>query len=360
MERILNRFVEFGADADILINTHPHIGTNKLPHIISAMRERILACGGEVIFDSKITDLNQNNKAIELVINHSQKLSFEAVLLATGHSARDIYEILHRNNILIERKPFALGVRVEHPQSIIDQQQYHCETRDEHLPAASYSLVEQVQGRGVFSFCMCPGGIIAPAATAPGEVVVNGWSPSKRNNAFANSGFVTQIEEADYYKFITQSGTANDALTGLRFQAMVEQSAFRAANNSIKAPAQRLIDFVNNKSSNDLPDNSYLPGLTSSNISEVLPEFVHQSLRGAIKQIGKKMKHYYTNEAVMVATESRTSSPVRIPRDVTSLQHPTLAGLFPCGEGAGYAGGIVSAAIDGENCANAISVYLKP
>ncbi len=360
VERILNRFVEFGADADILINTHPHIGTNKLPHIISAMRERILACGGEVIFDSKITDLNQKDKAIELVINHSQKLTFGAVLLATGHSARDIYEILHKNNILIERKPFALGVRVEHPQSIIDQQQYHCETRDEHLPAASYSLVEQVQGRGVFSFCMCPGGIIAPAATAPGEVVVNGWSPSKRNNAFANSGFVTQIEEADYNKFIKQSGTADDALTGLRFQAMVEQNAFRAANNSIKAPAQRLVDFVNNKSSKDLPDNSYLPGLTPSNISEVLPEFVHQALRGALKQIGKKMKQYYTNEAVMVATESRTSSPVRIPRDVKSLQHPMLAGLFPCGEGAGYAGGIVSAAIDGENCANAISIYLKP
>ncbi len=359
VERILNRFVEFGADADILIDTHPHIGTNKLPQIIAAIRERIIACGGVLRFNSKVTNLQQKNKGVELTINASYKESFDAVLLATGHSARDIYEILHTNNILIERKPFALGVRVEHQQSIIDEQQYHSKFRDENLPAASYSLVEQVQGRGVFSFCMCPGGIIAPAATAPGEVVVNGWSPSKRNNAFANSGFVTQINDEDYIHFTKQYGVPDDALTGLRFQSMVEQRSFKAANNTIKAPAQRLIDFVNKKTSSDLPENSYLPGLTASNVNEVLPPFVHEALRGALKQIGKKIKQYYTNEAILVATESRTSSPVRIPRDSTTLQHPTVTGLFPCGEGAGYAGGIVSAAIDGENCATAISNFLK-
>lgn len=359
VERILNRFVEFGADPDILINTHPHIGTNKLPHIISSIRERIISCGGIVNFDSKVTNLLQKNGGIEITINSSVKETFDAVLLATGHSARDIYELLHTNNILIERKPFALGVRIEHQQSIIDEQQYHSKLRDDNLPAASYSLVEQVQGRGVFSFCMCPGGIIAPAATSPGEVVVNGWSPSKRNNAFANSGFVTQVNEEDYIHFIKQNAVPDDALTGLRFQSLIEQNAYKAANNSIQAPAQRLIDFVNKKTSVNLPANSYLPGLTASNVNEVLPSFVHEALRGALKQIGKKMKQYYTNEAILVATESRTSSPVRIPRDNTTLQHPTLSGLFPCGEGAGYAGGIVSAAIDGENCANAISIYLN-
>lgn len=359
VDRILHRFVAFGADTDILINTHPHIGTNKLPIIISAMRDRIIACGGEVRFNSKITDLVENESDVLLTINDTYKCRFKAVLLATGHSARDIYHIFYRNNLLIERKPFALGVRIEHAQAIVDQQQYHCNVRDENLPAASYSLVEQVDGRGVFSFCMCPGGIIAPAATAPGEVVVNGWSPSKRNNAFANSGFVTQINEADYVRFAKKNKIEDNVLTGILFQASVEQNAFKMANNSIQAPAQRLVDFVENKSSADLPNNSYLPGLTPSNLNSVLPDFVHNSLRGALKQIGRKMKYYYTNEAILVATESRTSSPIRIPRDIQTLQHPGIAGLFPCGEGAGYAGGIVSAAIDGENCANAIANYLS-
>lgn len=352
VDRILHRFIQHGADADIAINTRPHIGTNKLPQIIQSLRERIIACGGEIHFNSKLTDIEiQSNRIKSIEINGDVRYSTNTLLLATGHSARDIYELLHQKNIKIEAKAFALGVRIEHPQTTIDAAQYHCEQRPDGLPPAYYNIVEQVNQKGVFSFCMCPGGIIAPCATSPGEVVVNGWSPSKRNNAFANSGLVVQIDLQDIPNF-------ENPLAALDYQHAVEVRAYQLANNSIKAPAQRIVDFVNGKVSNSLPSNSYIPGLTSTDLSEVLPEHVSSRLKKALPIFGKKMKGYYSNDGIIVGVESRTSSPVRIPRDKFSLQHIEVEGLFPCAEGAGYAGGIVSAAIDGEKCADAIATFL--
>lgn len=350
MERILQLFVRFGAEEKILYEAHPHIGTNKLPHIITAMRDQILACGGEFHFEQKVTEFKIDKGQLKSVITEkSDQFEANAFILATGHSARDIFQLLHQHQLLIEAKPFALGVRVEHPQSLIDSAQYHCSVRDADLPPASYGWVEQVEGKGVFSFCMCPGGIIAPASTAPGELVVNGWSPSKRNNPFANSGIVVTVDPKDISK---KFGT--HPLSLLEFQQEVEKKAFEAGRGQLVAPAQRLTDFCENKSSASLPDCSYLPGIHSVSLKEVLPEFIHQRLQIAFKLYGKKMKGYYTNEAVVVATESRTSSPVRIPREETLFSHPQLKELFPCGEGAGYAGGIVSAAMDGERVADAI------
>ena len=275
------------------------------------------------------------------------------MILATGHSARDIFELLDRKKILIEAKPFALGVRIEHPQALIDQIQYHCSVRNEHLPPASYSLVSQENGRGVFSFCMCPGGIIAPAATAAGELVVNGWSPSKRNNPFANSGTVVAVDERDFQQY---GFTGN--LAGMYFQQMVEQNCYQAGGGNLVAPAQRMVDFVQGKTSSTLPDCSYIPGVKSVAMQDILPQAVSQALQKGVQSFGKKMKGYFSNEALLVATESRTSSPVRIPRDKESLEHPQIKGLYPCAEGAGYAGGIVSAAIDGERCAEmAVSLF---
>lgn len=347
INKVLQIFVQHGANQDILIDARPHIGTNKLPHIITAIRETIQNAGGEVLFDSKLTDfIITNGKIKGIVINQEQELLADHVILATGHSARDIYELLNKKNILIEAKPFALGVRIEHPQQIIDNAQYHCAVRSEFLPPAYYSMVEQVKSRGVFSFCMCPGGIIAPCATDLNEIVVNGWSPSKRNNPFANSGTVVQITLDDVQGY--------DPLRMLNFQSEIEQLAFEAGGGNLVAPAQRMIDFVENKLSIDLPKNSYLPGTKSVMLDNILPDFVSSSLRAALPLFGKKMKGYYTNEAILVGVESRTSSPVRIPREKESFQHPQVTGLYPCAEGAGYAGGIVSAAIDGINCANAI------
>ena len=347
INKVLQIFVQHGADEDILIDARPHIGTNKLPNIISAIRETIQNAGGEVLFDSKLTDLIIEGGVVKgIVINQQQELLAKAVILATGHSARDIYELLHSKNILIEAKPFALGVRIEHPQEIIDSAQYHCDIRSEFLPPAYYSMVEQVKTRGVFSFCMCPGGIIAPCATGMDEIVVNGWSPSKRNNPFANSGTVVQVTLDDVQGY--------DPLRMLNFQSEIEKLAFEAGGGNLVAPAQRMIDFVENRLSLDLPKNSYLPGTKSSMLTNILPEFVSSSLQAALPLFGKKMKGYYTNEAILVGVESRTSSPVRIPRDKESYQHPQVTGLYPCAEGAGYAGGIVSAAIDGINCANAV------
>lgn len=347
INKVLQIFVQHGADEDILIDARPHIGTNKLPHIITAIRETIQDAGGDVLFDAKLTDFIISDGRIKgIVINQDQELLANSVILATGHSARDIYELLHQKNILIEAKPFALGVRIEHPQNIIDSAQYHCDVRSEFLPPAYYSMVEQVHTRGVFSFCMCPGGIIAPCATAENEIVVNGWSPSKRNNPFANSGTVVQVTLDDVQGY--------DPLRMLNFQLSIEQLAFEAGGGNLVAPAQRMIDFVENKLSIDLPKNSYLPGTKSVMLDNILPDFVSTSLKAALPLFGKKMKGYYTNEAILVGVESRTSSPVRIPRDKESFQHPQLKGLYPCAEGAGYAGGIVSAAIDGINCANAI------
>jgi uncharacterized FAD-dependent dehydrogenase len=352
--RILKLFVKHGADERILYEAHPHIGTNKLPHIITTIRETILHFGGEVHFNSKLTDIIIKDNAIAgVVINQNQTINVKKVVLATGHSARDIFELLHAKKILIEAKPFALGVRIEHPQALIDSIQYKCDNRGDYLPAASYNIVNQSLGHGVFSFCMCPGGIIAPAATAPGEIVVNGWSPSKRNNPYANSGLVVSIDAKDFEKY-NEFGP----LAALKFQQTVEQKCF-AATQSLQAPAQRVLDFVNKKYSSSLPDCSYLPGLQSHNLDEVLPNFVAASLRDALQAFGKKLKGYVSNDAVMVATESRTSSPVRIPREKETLEHPQIKGLFPCAEGAGYAGGIISAAIDGENCAMAVVNQMK-
>jgi uncharacterized FAD-dependent dehydrogenase len=350
INKVLQTFVQHGATTDILVDARPHIGTNKLPHIITAIRETIENAGGELHFGRKVTDiLIEFGKVKGVITDHQERLHAEAVILATGHSARDIYELLYHKNILVEAKPFALGVRIEHPQAIIDAAQYHCDIRSEFLPPAYYSLVEQVGARGVFSFCMCPGGIIAPCATHEHEIVVNGWSPSKRNNPYANSGTVVQVTLDDV--------GGDDPLRMMHFQAEIERTAFKLGGGDLVAPAQRMVDFVEGKVSADLPANSYLPGTRSVMLKEILPDFVASNLKNALPLFGKKMKGYYTNEAILVGVESRSSSPVRIPRDRETLQHPQVAGLFPCAEGAGYAGGIVSAAIDGVNCANAVLKY---
>lgn len=348
VQYILKTFVAHGADEDILIDARPHIGTNKLPGIITSMRNNILNAGGEIHFECRLTDLLINSNKLKGVLAGDKKFEVEQVILATGHSARDIYFLLDKYKILIEPKPFALGLRIEHPQEIIDQAQYHCSDRGAYLPPSYYSLVEQIEGRGVFSFCMCPGGIIAPCSTEQNEIVVNGWSPSKRNNPYANSGTVVQINLEDVMH------QDLDPLRMLKFQAEIERLAFNAGGGKLVAPAQRMVDFVNNRLSTDLPTNSYIPGTKSADLRTVLPDFIYSRLQKALPIFGQKMKGYYTNEAILVGVESRTSSPLRIPRGKETLQHSGLEGLFPCGEGAGYAGGIVSAAIDGMNCADAV------
>ncbi len=362
INRILQLFHQFGAEENILYEAHPHIGTNKLPHIITAMRQQVIDAGGIFLFEKKVTDLIISQQEIQGVVTaDGDSLTADAVVLATGHSARDIFELLHQKNILIEAKPFALGVRIEHPQALIDSIQYHQPIRDPLLPPASYGVVEQVKDRGVFSFCMCPGGIIAPAATHPGELVVNGWSPSKRNNAHANSGMVVQVTLDDAKKYFAHNKNKlpSSPLLLMHFQQAVEQAAYQAGGGSMVAPAQRVVDFCTGSRSTDLPDCSYLPGITPANLATVLPPFVHQSLQAALKAFGQRMRGYYTNDAVVVATESRTSSPVRIPRHNNSLEHPQVKKLYPCGEGAGYAGGIVSAAMDGERVAEQIILRLQ-
>ena len=359
IDRILQLFVHFGAPENILWDAHPHIGTNKLPQIISAMHEQIKQCGGEIIFNKKLSDLViSNEKIVAVKMADGDSFSGDAYILATGHSARDIFHLLQEKKIKIEPKSFAMGVRVEHPQKLIDAIQYHChEERDALLPPAAYSLVQQVNERGVFSFCMCPGGIIAPAATDPGELVVNGWSPSKRNNPFANSGMVVQTEMKDALAVMKPYGiTEDDPLIFMKFQQLIEQKAYTAGGGNFAAPAQRMADLVNGKLSASIPVNSYLPGLIPAKLDTVLPPFIYDSLVQGFRAFGKKMKGYYTNEAVVVAVESRTSSPVRIPRDPGTLQHPQVTNLYPCGEGAGYAGGIVSAAMDGERIAMKIVI----
>jgi uncharacterized protein len=391
INRILNLFVQYGADEKILYEAHPHIGTNKLPHIITAMREAIEQHGGKVLFNKKVIDFIVEASILKGVTSaDGDTIIGHAVILATGHSARDIFELLHRKNILIEAKPFALGVRIEHPQHIIDAAQYNLSPalskgegvgRSQFLPPASYSLVEQVQGKGVFSFCMCPGGIIAPAATNPNELVVNGWSPSKRNNPYANSGMVVTVEMEDavaemesgkwkmgsgksemgssFMSHVSLLTTHVSPLTLMAFQQQVEARAYTAGGGNFVAPAQRMVDFCNGKNSSSLPLNSYLPGLAAVDLKNVLPHFIYKNLQQGLQAFGKRMKGYYTNEAVVVATESRTSSPVRIPRNTDNLQHPQIKNLYPCAEGAGYAGGIVSAAMDGERVAVMIGEVLK-
>ncbi len=298
-----------------------------------------------------MTDLVVTGNIIKKVITAGgTSFESEAVILATGHSARDIFRLLEAKKISIELKPFALGVRVEHPQSLIDSIQYHSLSREAFLPPAAYSWVQQVEDKGVFSFCMCPGGIIAPAATSPGELVVNGWSPSKRNNPFANSGIVVSVEEKDL-----PARKQRSPLDAMHFQQSVEEKAFHAGGGKLVAPAQRLVDFTKRTLSGSLPACSYLPGITPALLHEVLPAFIYNSLQAEFTAYGNRMRGYLTNEAVVVATESRTSSPVRIPRDPKTLQHPQISNLYPCGEGAGYAGGIVSAAMDGENVAGMVA-----
>ncbi len=346
VNRILELLVAFGATDQILVEAHPHIGTNKLPAIIQDITKTIIDHGGEVLFNSRVTDILLQNEEIEgVVLMDGRKIVAKKLILATGHSARDIFTLLYNKKIFIEAKPFALGVRVEHPQALIDQIQYHTANRGEFLPPSSYSIVKQVKGRGVYSFCMCPGGIIAPCATSPGEIVTNGWSPSKRDQATANSGIVVEIKPSDFAIF------GDSPLAALKFQQEVEKKAWIAGGKTQTAPAQRLVDFSSGRISSSLPETSYKPGIASVELGEVLPGFVYESLQKGFIEFGKSMKGYFTNEAVVHATESRTSSPVRIPRDRETLEHVQIKGLYPCGEGAGYAGGIVSAAIDGEKCA---------
>ena len=354
-DRILEIFVSHEANPLILVESHPHIGTNKLPKVVGNIRQSILDAGGEMHFETRVVDLVIEGDELKGVVDqHGVRYEGDAVLLATGHSARDIYDLLNKKGIYLERKSFALGVRIEHPQSIIDQIQYHCPSRGPYLPAASYSLVTQVairnQQKGVFSFCMCPGGFIVPAATAPGEIVINGMSPSRRNSRFANSGIVVSVDEDDLKPFL-ESGV----LAGIEFQRSIERKAFEMGGSSQTAPAQRLVDFLDGKISNTLPESSYQPGVRSAQLSELLPPQITQRLKIAFRDFGEKMKGYLTNEAQLVAVESRTSSPVRIPRDPETLEHVRLKRFFPAGEGAGYAGGIASAAIDGERCANKIA-----
>lgn len=350
VNKVLDILIDHGANPVIGVDAHPHIGTNKLPKIIISIREFIVECGGEVHFNQKVEDFILKNNEIKGVTTASGEFSAKNVILATGHSARDIFRLLESKHILIESKPFALGVRIEHPQSLIDSIQYKCENRHENLPPASYNLVTQTKFKPAYSFCMCPGGIIAPCATSPGEVVTNGWSPSKRNNKFANSGMVVAVDEHDFKPFEKYGN-----LAALEFQSSVEKRAWEFGGETQVAPAQRLVDFVNGRISSTLPKTSYQPGITSIDLKNVLPVAVTKALKQAFKDFGKKMNGYYTNEAVLHATESRTSSPVKIPRDHKTLEHIQIKGLYPCGEGAGYAGGIMSAAIDGQKCAQRIA-----
>ena len=347
VNKILDILVMHGANPEIRVEAQPHIGTNKLPKIIQNIRETIIKYGGEVLFNSRVVDLLiKNNKIDGVQLQNGDTLESNKVILATGHSARDIFELLYQKKIEIQKKAFAIGVRVEHNQDLIDQIQYKCKSRGDFLPPAPYSVVKQVKGRGVYSFCMCPGGIIAPCATSPGEVVTNGWSPSRRDYPSSNSGIVVELKESDFDKYHKYG-----PLAGVQFQKEIEQKAWNIAGKTQKVPAQRLVDFTKGIVSENIPKTSYHPGTTSVKLSEVLPPFILTNLQLGFKEFGRQMKGYLTNEAVVHAPESRTSSPIRIPRDKNTFQHPQIKGLFPCGEGAGYAGGIISAALDGEKCA---------
>ncbi len=355
VDRILQLLVAFGATPDILVEAHPHIGTNKLPQIIQDIRDKIIECGGQVLFETRVTDfIIKNNEIQGIVTQKGDSILANKVILATGHSARDIFELLDRKKIFIEAKPFAIGVRAEHPQELIDKIQYSCDFRGDYLPPAPYSIVKQVNGRGMYSFCMCPGGVIAPCATSPGEVVTNGWSPSKRDQSTANSGIVVELKLEDFKPFAKFG-----ALAGMEFQKSIEQKAWHLAGETQKVPAQRMVDFTQNKISASIPKTSYVPGITSVEMGQVFPGFLTQIMREGFLEFGKAMRGYMTNEAILHAPESRTSSPVRIPRDNDTLEHLQIQGLYPCGEGAGYAGGIISAAIDGEKCALKIAEVLK-
>lgn len=353
--KALQTLVFHGATPEILYESHPHIGTDKLPRVITNIRKTILDAVGEFLFEARVTDLKLRDGRIVGVFVGDTLYEGAAVVLATGHSARDVYELLHRRGVRLEAKPFAMGVRIEHPQALIDSIQYHTPTRGEYLPAASYSLVSQEYGRGVYSFCMCPGGVIVPALTDAAESVVNGMSSSLRNSPFANSGLVTEIRLADFEHLRAEWGE----LAGLKFQEQFEQLARREGGEHQVAPAQRVADFVAGRSSSGLPRTSFSPGMIPSRLDQWMPEFISEALRAGITTFGRRMKGFVTNEALVAGVESRTSTPVRIPRDANSLMHPQVEALFPTGEGAGYAGGIISAALDGERVADAVANYLK-
>ncbi len=365
VERILNIFVAHGADPDILIDAHPHIGTNRLPEVVQAIRKTIVEHGGEIHFETMMSEIVRDSSGtIGVQLEDQRQIKARAVVLATGHSSREVFRLLDGSGITIEAKPFAVGVRVEHPQQVIDEIQYHTKYRHEELPAAAYSFVSQCSGRGVFSFCMCPGGIICPSATSGNEVVVNGWSPSKRNSYFANSGVVVEVGKDDFIEAglvgaHLEKSRVSEALAGVIFQETLEQRACIQGGGDQVAPAQRLTDFIRGQTSQTLPPCSYLPGVSSRNLGELFPRQMFERLTQGFQNFGKKHKGYLTNEAIVVAIESRTSSPVRIPRDKLSGMHPEVPGLFPTGEGAGYAGGIMSAAMDGERMAYAVSEFYR-
>jgi hypothetical protein len=349
--RVLELLCFHGANRDIMFEAHPHLGTDKLPGIISNIRKSILEAGGLFLLEKKVTDLVIENGSIKgVVTSDNQKFKSEYVLLATGHSARDIYDICRNRGVELEMKSFAMGVRAEHPQELIDKIQYHGNSRGEFLPAASYNLAKQIDGRGVYSFCMCPGGFIVPSATLQEEVVVNGMSPSGRNSPYANSGIVVEIKPEDLVKY-SKSGE----LAGIEFQKELEREAWKNGGHTQRAPAQRLTDFVSGETSGSLPKVSYFPGVTSSPLHSWLPKAIGRRLRDGFRLFGQTMSGYLTNEAVILGVESRTSSPVRIPRDPEKMNHIRISGLYPCGEGSGYAGGIVSSAVDGMRAAEAIA-----
>ena len=355
IEKSLRLLVEHGAKTDILVDAHPHIGSNKLPKIVANIRETILRYGGEVRFGHHVTDfIVEDGEMKGVIVNDEQEFRAKAVILATGHSARDIFRLLDRHQIYMEAKPFALGVRIEHPQPLIDKIQYGQKKREENLPASSYRLATQVDGRGVFSFCMCPGGLVVPAATAPGELVVNGMSMSRRDSPYANSGTVVAVEVEDLAPY-----EKHGLFAGLAFQQSVEQTFFAHGDGGQQAPASRLTDFVAGRVSGKLPGSSYIPGLYAAPMHELLPTAIYDRLREGVQAFGRKMKGYYTQEATVIGTESRTSSPIRIPRSRETYMHEQTSGLFPCGEGAGYAGGILSAAMDGQNVARAVQGFYQ-
>ena len=353
--KALQTLVHYGASPEILYEAHPHIGTDKLPYIIAAIRKQIIECGGSFHFDSRVTDIIiKQGRACGVMVG-DQRVDAAAVVVATGHSARDIYRMLHDRGVLLEAKPFAMGVRIEHPQRLIDSIQYHMPERGEYLPAAAYSLVNQVGGRGVYSFCMCPGGFIVPAMTSASESVVNGMSPSHRGSPYANSAIVTEVRPEDFAHLHEEYGV----LAGLEFQTRFEQTARQHGGLRQVAPSQRVSDFVAGRASQSLPKTSYIPGITCSRLDQWMPDFIANSLREGIASFGRRMKGFVTSDAVVIGVESRTSTPVRIPRDKESLMHPTVEMLFPAGEGAGYAGGIISAALDGERVAEAVRAQIK-
>ena len=358
-EKILRVFCQHGASTNILADAHPHIGTDRLPQVIEAMRNTIIRCGGEVHFQTKMTRLLlEDQKVIGCIAGEKELLG--PVILATGHSARDVYRYLNEAKIHLEAKGIAVGVRLEHPSQLIDQIQYHRkEGRGQWLPAAEYSFVTQVDGRGVYSFCMCPGGFVIPAATGPEQLVVNGMSPASRGTQWSNSGMVVEVRPEDLPSLPSSEGESGDPLAMMRFQEELERMCWQQGNMKQTAPAQRMADFVNGKLSYDLPRSSYAPGLVSSPLHFWLPKSISHRLQQGFKVFGRQAHGFLTNEAVMIAMETRTSSPVRIVRDNETLMHVQVEGLFPCGEGAGYAGGIVSAGVDGERCAEMCALYLE-